>query len=104
VYELISFAFCLCGLHKLYLCMYSVHDDVDKQISDMNTRIDWAFNAGFDFISTESGLSEFTKPSCDLMLTLFNAFSTRSTFIAPTETFWLYVFIIVNCLFYCLFC
>jgi hypothetical protein len=37
VYELISFAFCLCGLHKLYLCMYSVHDDVDKQISDMNT-------------------------------------------------------------------
>jgi hypothetical protein len=90
-----------------FVCVFtqvvcSVHDDVDKQISDMNTRIDWAFNAGFDFISTESGLSEFTKPSCDLMLTLFNAFSTRSTFIAPSDTFWRYycschLFVYVSC-------
>jgi hypothetical protein len=56
---------------------FSVNDDVDKQIADINARIDWAFDSGFDFLSTESGLSEFTKPSCDLMLTLFNAFSTR---------------------------
>jgi len=48
------------------------------QASDINERVDWAFGAEYDFISTESGLSEFTKPSCDLMLDLFNVFTQRS--------------------------
>ena len=39
--------------------------------------MDWAFAAEYDFVSTESGLSEFTKPSCDLMLSLFQVFTDR---------------------------
>lgn len=45
-----------------------------KQIAD---RIDLLFNAGFDFLTTESGLSEFTHPECDLMLELINIFAER---------------------------
>jgi len=43
-----------------------------KQIRD---RVDWIFSAGFDFLTTESGLSEFTHPECDLMLDLMNEFA-----------------------------
>jgi hypothetical protein len=39
-------------------------------------RVDWIFAAGFDFLTTESGLSEFTHPECGLMLDLMNVFAS----------------------------
>jgi hypothetical protein len=46
-----------------------------QQVMQIEQRVDWIFNAGFDFLTTESGLSEFTHPECDLMVDLMNAFS-----------------------------
>jgi hypothetical protein len=57
--------------------MISLQDSFEQQTQSINDRVDWAFAADYDFISTESGLSEFTKPSCDLMLSLFNVFTER---------------------------
>ena len=37
--------------------------------------MDWIFTADFDFLSTESGLSEFNHPECDLMLDLLNEYA-----------------------------
>lgn len=54
--------------------MINVRDDIDTQRQDIIDRVDWAFAADYDFITTESGLSEFTKPSCDLMLELFEIY------------------------------
>jgi len=48
---------------------------LNQQIDQIHTRVDWVFDAGFDFISTESGMSEFTHPDCSLMLDLLNAFA-----------------------------
>ena len=59
--------------------MISLHDSIEKQRSDIQQRVDWAFNAEMDFLSTEAGLSEFTKPSCELMLDLFNTFTEHVT-------------------------
>lgn len=46
-----------------------------QQIQQIHDRVDWVFDAGFDFLSTESGMSEFTHPDCSLMLDLLNAFA-----------------------------
>eukprot|EP01034_Spumella_vulgaris_P031088 gene31088-38420_t len=46
-----------------------------QQVAQIEQRVDWIFTAGFDFLTTESGLSEFTHPECDLMVDLMNAFS-----------------------------
>lgn len=48
---------------------------LQQQIQQIHQRVDWVFDAGFDFLSTESGLSEFTHPDCSLMLDLLNAFA-----------------------------
>lgn len=39
-----------------------------EQAEQIRSRVDWVFRAGFDFITTESGLSEFTHPDCELLL------------------------------------
>ena len=48
---------------------------LNQQIDQIHKRVDWVFEAGFDFMSTESGMSEFTHPDCSLMLDLLNAFA-----------------------------
>jgi hypothetical protein len=35
-----------------------------KQVKQIHRRVDWIFDAGFDFLSTESGMTEFTHPDC----------------------------------------
>jgi hypothetical protein len=35
-----------------------------KQVKQIHKRVDWIFDAGFDFLSTESGMTEFTHPDC----------------------------------------
>ncbi len=76
--------------------MISLKDTFEQQTLDIQNRVDWAFAAEYDFISTESGLSEFTKPSCDLMLSLFNIFTERSKifffFFVPFLSFFVYLF------------
>ena len=47
-----------------------------SQAQQIRERVDWVFGAQFDFLTTESGLSEFTHPECALMLDLLNTFST----------------------------
>jgi hypothetical protein len=34
-----------------------------KQLRAVRDRVDWLLSAGFDFLSTESGLSEFSHPN-----------------------------------------
>lgn len=46
-----------------------------QQVQQIRERVDWIFRAGFDFLTTESGLSEFTHPECSLMLALINEFA-----------------------------
>lgn len=46
-----------------------------EQVQQIHQRVDWVFSAGFDFLTTESGLSEFTHPECELMLDLMNEFA-----------------------------
>lgn len=54
---------------------YMVHTrtSFEQQVKDIENRIDWLFSAGFDGLATQSGLSEFTRPDCQLMLDLLNA-------------------------------
>ena len=47
-----------------------------KQVEQIRDRVDWVLGAGFDFMTTESGLSEFTYPECSLMRDLLEEFST----------------------------
>lgn len=56
--------------------MVNVRLPITEQIEQIKKRIDWIFNIGFDFLTTESGLSEFTHPECDLMLDLLNTYAT----------------------------
>lgn len=46
-----------------------------QQAEQIKERVDWVFNAGFDFLTTESGSSEFHHPECDLMVDLMNAYA-----------------------------
>jgi hypothetical protein len=48
-----------------------------EQIRAIQERCDWVAAAGFDFISTESGLSEFTHPGDELMLSLMDTFANH---------------------------
>ena len=56
--------------------MVNVRLPIGEQKQQIRDRVDWIFKANFDVISTESGLSEFTHPECDLMLELLNEFAT----------------------------
>lgn len=67
----------LANLQQHGWAMISLRDDLETQTKDIQDRVDWAFQADFDFISTESGLSEFTKPTCDLMLQLFEVYTAQ---------------------------
>jgi hypothetical protein len=46
-----------------------------EQMKQIEARVDWIFNAGFDFLTTESGMSEFTHPECSLMLDMLNHYA-----------------------------
>ena len=46
-----------------------------QQVQQIKRRVDWVFEAGFDFLTTESGSSEFTHPECNLMLDLLNIYA-----------------------------
>lgn len=46
-----------------------------QQVESIKSRVDWIFEAGFDFLTTESGSSEFTHPECSLMLDLLNVYA-----------------------------
>ena len=47
----------------------------ESQVKQIHSRVDWVFEAGFDFLTTESGSSEFTHPDCGLMLDLMNEYA-----------------------------
>ena len=55
--------------------MVNVRQPFDEQAHQLRRRIDWVLSVGFDFMTTESGLSEFTHPECALMLDLLNTFA-----------------------------
>ncbi|KNC48718.1 uncharacterized protein AMSG_00493 [Thecamonas trahens ATCC 50062] len=52
-----------------------------EQEAQIHASIDWFMAAGFDFISTENGYSEFTHPDDELMLTWMNV---ATAYIADT--------------------
>lgn len=47
-------------------------EDLDENMQDIEKHIDWLMECGYDYISTESGYSEFTHPNCTLMLQWMN--------------------------------
>ena len=55
--------------------MVNVRQPFEEQVEELRKRVDWVLSAGFDFMTTESGLSEFTHPECALMLDLLNTFA-----------------------------
>ena len=55
--------------------MVNVRLPFEQQVKQIKERVDWVFNAGFDSLTTESGMSEFTHPECDLMLDLLNEYA-----------------------------
>jgi hypothetical protein len=61
--------------HGLY--MVNVRLPFAQQAEQIRQRVDWVFKAGFDFLTTESGLSEFTHPECDHMVELMNVFASH---------------------------
>lgn len=46
---------------------------LESQVKQIQNRIDWLVKAGFHFLSTESGFSEFTHPDCSVMVAWMNA-------------------------------
>jgi hypothetical protein len=66
--------------------MVDTHVSEEQQFAQIRNRTDWIAAAGFDYVSTESGLSEFTHPNCTLMLDLMNYLAEYSmgTYNAPT--------------------
>lgn len=54
----------------------NIRSPLKAQTAQIQTRVDWVFSAGFDFMTTESGLSEFHAPECGLMLKLLNEFAS----------------------------
>ena len=50
---------------------------ITQQTRQIQAQVDWIFSAGFDFLTTESGMTEFSHPECELMLDLMNAFATH---------------------------
>ena len=61
----------------------------ETRIGNIEERIDWLMDAGFDFLATESGSSEFTHPSDLDMLLWMNvatAYLGNVTQIMLTET------------------
>jgi hypothetical protein len=55
--------------------MVNVRLPFAEQVKQIKQRVDWVFHAGFDFLTTESGMSEFTHPECSLMLDLLNEYA-----------------------------
>lgn len=83
--------------------MVNVRLPFSQQAQQIRARVDWVLNAGFDFLTTESGLSEFTHPECDHMVELMNVFAEHVnvtwgreaaikvriiTFLLPSSTSW----------------
>lgn len=56
--------------------MVNTRDAWEEQVQQIHSRVDWLFDAGFDGLATESGLSEFTHPTCQVMLDLLNEVAT----------------------------
>ena len=46
--------------------------DLQEQTEQIQRHVDWLMAANYDYISTESGYSEFTHPNCTLMLEWMN--------------------------------
>eukprot|EP00966_Prymnesium_polylepis_P027176 628530-Prymnesium_polylepis.1 len=50
--------------------------DLPSMIAQIHTRLDWVLaGAGFDYLASESGTTEFTHPDCSVMLSLISATS-----------------------------
>ncbi|CAM9216828.1 unnamed protein product [Chrysoparadoxa australica] len=58
--------------------MVSPWQSTPSQIKSIRDHCDWISESGFDFISTEAGLSEFTNPGAAIELDLMNAFAEYS--------------------------
>ncbi len=52
--------------------MTTADGTLEQQFQKIHNRLDWLYTAGFDFLSTENGYSEFTHPDDVLMLTWIN--------------------------------
>ncbi|ORY29294.1 hypothetical protein BCR33DRAFT_579335 [Rhizoclosmatium globosum] len=48
-------------------------DHLDEEVKEIQDSLDWVMKAGFDFLGTESGTSEFTHSSPETMLNWMNA-------------------------------
>jgi len=60
--------------HSWYM-VESTQGSLAQQKQEIATRLDWLLGddaAGFDFVNTESGTTEFSHPACDIMLAWMN--------------------------------
>ncbi|MFO0664147.1 MAG: hypothetical protein U0174_09350 [Polyangiaceae bacterium] len=60
--------------------------DLESEKSQIRSRLDWLYDAGFDFLSTESGSTEFTHPEPSRMLAWMNEAAEHSVRRGRTAT------------------
>lgn len=46
--------------------------ELDDELAEISGRIDWLMQAGFDYLATEAGTTEFTNPGAERMLAWMN--------------------------------
>lgn len=76
------FYFCVTARQQHAWYMTDALGTFADQVKQIQERIDWLMAAGFHFLSTESGFSEFTHPACTTMVAWMNATTqyTRSKY------------------------
>ena len=59
-----------------YMVEHYTPKDLPSMVEQIHRRLDWVLaGAGFDYLASESGTTEFTHPDCSVMLSLISATS-----------------------------
>ncbi|ORY15656.1 hypothetical protein BCR33DRAFT_731394 [Rhizoclosmatium globosum] len=59
--------------HSFRLTKTGNGDNLEAEVKEIQSSLDWVMRAGFDFLGTESGTSEFTHTSPETMINWMNA-------------------------------
>jgi hypothetical protein len=60
---------------------------LEEEVAEIESRVDWLMQAGFDYLATESGFSEFTHPDDLRMVAWMDALATHMNTAHNRETF-----------------
>ena len=75
--------------------------ELDAELAEIRTRIDKVMSAGFDFLATESGSSEFTHPEPARMLAWMDQMASHLDEAHGGAQAWMKVHPIKQCVYQC---